>query len=105
MNVTRSYSIQTEAVEALIQELPKFRLKAVPDDCGECLICLEEFHIGHEVLNISFPNICEGINQLLMHKFCYDTVFACFYSLDEWKLSEFYRLEVYLAPIISMWSA
>ncbi|CAH2064970.1 unnamed protein product, partial [Thlaspi arvense] len=39
----------TEAVEALIQELPKFRLKAVPDDCGECLICLEEFHIGHEV--------------------------------------------------------
>ncbi|KAF8088960.1 hypothetical protein N665_0523s0006 [Sinapis alba] len=40
---------QTEAVEALIQELPKFRLKAVPDDCGECLICLEEFHIGHEV--------------------------------------------------------
>jgi E3 ubiquitin-protein ligase SIS3 len=21
----------------------------VPDDCGECLICLEEFHIGHEV--------------------------------------------------------
>uniref|UniRef100_M4DNK4 RING-type domain-containing protein n=1 Tax=Brassica campestris TaxID=3711 RepID=M4DNK4_BRACM len=39
----------TEAVEALIQELPKFRLKAVPDDCGECLICLEEFQIGHEV--------------------------------------------------------
>ncbi|KAG5415195.1 hypothetical protein IGI04_002762 [Brassica rapa subsp. trilocularis] len=42
-------SLVTEAVEALIQELPKFRLKAVPDDCGECLICLEEFHIGHEV--------------------------------------------------------
>ncbi|KAH0864459.1 hypothetical protein HID58_081670 [Brassica napus] len=41
------FSIQ--AVEALIQELPKFRLKAVPDDCGECLICLEEFQIGHEV--------------------------------------------------------
>ncbi|KAG2327947.1 hypothetical protein Bca52824_010675 [Brassica carinata] len=40
---------QTEAVEALIQELPKFRLKAVPDDCGECLICLEEFQAGHEV--------------------------------------------------------
>ncbi|KAL0847413.1 hypothetical protein Bca101_020659 [Brassica carinata] len=38
-----------QAVEALIQELPKFRLKAVPDDCGECLICLEEFQIGHEV--------------------------------------------------------
>ncbi|CAN6903585.1 unnamed protein product [Brassica oleracea] len=40
---------QAKAVEALIQELPKFRLKAVPDDCGECLICLEEFQIGHEV--------------------------------------------------------
>ncbi|KAG2329676.1 hypothetical protein Bca52824_000856 [Brassica carinata] len=38
-----------QAVEALIQELPKFRLKAVPDDCGECLICLEEFQIRHEV--------------------------------------------------------
>lgn len=65
---------QTEAVEALIQELPKFRLKAVPDDCGECLICLEEFHIGHEVRNIS--KHCEGINQLLMHKFRYNTIYA-----------------------------
>ncbi|KAG2299767.1 hypothetical protein Bca52824_036239 [Brassica carinata] len=42
---------QAKAVEALIQVLPKFRLKAVPDDCGECLICLEEFQIGHEILN------------------------------------------------------
>ncbi|CAL5362046.1 unnamed protein product [Camellia sinensis] len=38
-----------EAVEALIQELPKFRLKAVPTDCSECPICLEEFHVGNEV--------------------------------------------------------
>ncbi|XP_073048571.1 E3 ubiquitin-protein ligase SIS3-like [Primulina eburnea] len=40
---------QREAVEALIQELPKFRMKAVPTDCSECLICLEEFHVGNEV--------------------------------------------------------
>ncbi|KAK4383220.1 E3 ubiquitin-protein ligase SIS3 [Sesamum angolense] len=39
---------QREAVEALIQELPKFRLKAVPTDCSECPICLEEFHVGNE---------------------------------------------------------
>jgi ApbE superfamily uncharacterized protein (UPF0280 family) len=41
--------LQREAVEALIQELPKFRLKAVPTDCSECPICLEEFHVGNEV--------------------------------------------------------
>ncbi|KAK4370835.1 hypothetical protein RND71_010310 [Anisodus tanguticus] len=40
---------QTEAMEALIQELPKFRLKAVPTDCSECPICLEEFRMGNEV--------------------------------------------------------
>ncbi|VVB17800.1 unnamed protein product [Arabis nemorensis] len=40
---------QREAVEALIQELPKFRLKAVPTDCTECPICLEEFYVGNEV--------------------------------------------------------
>ncbi|XWS50973.1 hypothetical protein CRYUN_Cryun12cG0136600 [Craigia yunnanensis] len=40
---------QREAVEALIQELSKFRLKAVPTDCSECPICLEEFHVGNEV--------------------------------------------------------
>ncbi|PIN01674.1 hypothetical protein CDL12_25816 [Handroanthus impetiginosus] len=40
---------QREAVEALIQELPRFELKAVPDDCSECPICLEEFHVGNEV--------------------------------------------------------
>ncbi|XP_028555563.1 E3 ubiquitin-protein ligase SIS3 isoform X2 [Dendrobium catenatum] len=40
---------QREAVEALIQELPKFRLKAVPTDCSECPICLEEFRLGSEV--------------------------------------------------------
>lgn len=40
---------QREAVEALIQELPKFRMKAVPTDCSECPICLEEFRVGNEV--------------------------------------------------------
>ncbi|KAI5383089.1 hypothetical protein KIW84_070476 [Lathyrus oleraceus] len=40
---------QREAVEALIQELPKFMLKAVPTDCSECPICLEEFRVGNEV--------------------------------------------------------
>lgn len=37
-------------MEALIEELPKFRLKAVPTDCSECPICLEEFHVGNEVI-------------------------------------------------------
>lgn len=36
-------------MEALIQELPKFVLKAVPTECNECPICLEEFHVGNEV--------------------------------------------------------
>lgn len=40
---------QREAVEGLIQQLPKFCLKAVPTDCSECPICLEEFHAGDEV--------------------------------------------------------
>eukprot|EP00250_Pteridium_aquilinum_P012200 c20565_g2_i1 orf=462-1721(-) len=40
---------QREAVEGLIQQLPKFRLKAVPTECSECPICLEEFHAGNEV--------------------------------------------------------
>ncbi|KAM3318936.1 E3 ubiquitin-protein ligase SIS3 [Capsicum chacoense] len=40
---------QREAVEALIQELPMFRMKAVPTDCSECPICLEEFVVGNEV--------------------------------------------------------
>lgn len=40
---------QREAVEALIQDLPKFSLKAVPTDCSECPICLEEFYVGDEV--------------------------------------------------------
>ncbi|KAL2243952.1 UNVERIFIED_CONTAM: E3 ubiquitin-protein ligase SIS3 [Sesamum indicum] len=43
---------QREAVEALIQELPKFRLKAVPTDCSECPICLEEFHVGNELFSL-----------------------------------------------------
>ncbi|KAJ0756396.1 putative transcription factor C2H2 family [Helianthus annuus] len=36
-------------VEALIHELPLFSLKAVPTDCSDCPICLEEFHVGDEV--------------------------------------------------------
>ncbi|KAK9684714.1 hypothetical protein RND81_10G227400 [Saponaria officinalis] len=40
---------QREAVEALIKELPKFMLMAVPTDCSECSICLEEFRVGNEV--------------------------------------------------------
>lgn len=36
-------------MEALIQELPMFRMKAVPTDCSECPICLEEFDVGNEV--------------------------------------------------------
>ncbi|XP_027368479.1 E3 ubiquitin-protein ligase SIS3-like isoform X2 [Abrus precatorius] len=40
---------QREAVEALIQELPEFRLNAVPTNCSECLICLEEFRVGNQV--------------------------------------------------------
>ncbi|KAH0687128.1 E3 ubiquitin-protein ligase SIS3 [Solanum tuberosum] len=40
---------QREAVEALIQELPMFRMKTVPTDCSECPICLEEFDVGNEV--------------------------------------------------------
>ncbi|KAJ9559597.1 hypothetical protein OSB04_004757 [Centaurea solstitialis] len=40
---------QRQAVEALIQELPLFTLKAVPTDCSDCPICLEEFHVGDGV--------------------------------------------------------
>ncbi|KAJ7522021.1 hypothetical protein O6H91_19G079400 [Diphasiastrum complanatum] len=40
---------QREAVEALIQQLPKFRLKGVPTECSSCPICLEEFEVGTEV--------------------------------------------------------
>ncbi|KAI3802501.1 hypothetical protein L1987_30634 [Smallanthus sonchifolius] len=40
---------QRQAVEALIHELPLFSLKAVPTDCSDCPICLEEFHVGDEV--------------------------------------------------------
>lgn len=57
---------QREAVEALIQELPKFRLKSVPTDCSECPICLEEFHEGNEViLFLLFSQL------ILLHPFYY----------------------------------
>ena len=45
-------------MEALIQELPKFRLKAVPTDCSECPICLEEFHVGNEVIVSLSLSLC-----------------------------------------------
>ena len=48
---------QREAVKALIQELPRFSLKAVPTDCSECLICLEEFREGNECRCSVFPNL------------------------------------------------
>lgn len=44
-------------MEALIQELPKFRLKGVPTDCSECPICLEEFRVGNEVKMIKTETI------------------------------------------------
>ncbi|QCD86655.1 E3 ubiquitin-protein ligase [Vigna unguiculata] len=40
---------QKEAMEASIQELPTFKLDAVPTTCNECLICLEEFCAGNQV--------------------------------------------------------
>lgn len=60
---------QREAVEALIQELPKFRLKAVPTDCSECPICLEEFHVGNEVKPfVTTPAHCTLSN--CFHLYC-----------------------------------
>jgi len=41
--------MQKEAMEASIQELPTFKLDAVPTTCNECLICLEEFCAGNQV--------------------------------------------------------
>ncbi|EFJ31413.1 hypothetical protein SELMODRAFT_65861, partial [Selaginella moellendorffii] len=40
---------QREAVESLIQQLPKFQLKRVPTECSSCSICLEDFTVGTEV--------------------------------------------------------
>ncbi|KAH7432745.1 hypothetical protein KP509_07G037800 [Ceratopteris richardii] len=40
---------QKEAVETLIQQLPKFQLNATPMDCNDCSICLEDFRSGDEV--------------------------------------------------------
>ncbi|XP_023752349.1 E3 ubiquitin-protein ligase SIS3 [Lactuca sativa] len=40
---------QRTAVETSIQRLPVFILKAVPTDCSDCPICLEEFHVGQGV--------------------------------------------------------
>ncbi|PWA67561.1 zinc finger, RING/FYVE/PHD-type [Artemisia annua] len=40
---------QRQALELMIQELPLFSLKAVPTDCSDCPICLEEFRVGDQV--------------------------------------------------------
>ncbi|KAI3504599.1 hypothetical protein L2E82_46502 [Cichorium intybus] len=40
---------QRTAVETVIQRLPIFTLKAVPTDCSDCPICLEEFQVGQGV--------------------------------------------------------
>nr|GEU58186.1 E3 ubiquitin-protein ligase SIS3-like [Tanacetum cinerariifolium] len=37
------------AMDTVIQRLPVYILKAVPMDCSDCPICLEEFCIGQEV--------------------------------------------------------
>ncbi|KAJ9568253.1 hypothetical protein OSB04_004219 [Centaurea solstitialis] len=46
MNLSDS---QRAVVETVIQRLPIFVLKAVPPDCSDCPICLEEFHVGQGV--------------------------------------------------------
>ena len=79
-------------MEALIEELPKFRLKAVPTDCSECPICLEEFHVGNEVidfsrLTISFIEVrkTSGCTRMSL---VYDLYFTAFHALsgnlDSW---------------------
>ncbi|OWM65395.1 hypothetical protein CDL15_Pgr008985 [Punica granatum] len=67
---------QREAVEALIQELPKFRLKAVPIDCSECPICLEEFHVGNEGM-ISYESWAQVRGLPCAHNFHVECI-------DEW---------------------
>ena len=59
-------------MEALIQDLPKFRLKAVPTDCSECPICLEEFHVGNEV------NSLLHISSFILK--CFHTLFTFIFS-------------------------
>lgn len=42
-----SSRLSVEAMDALIQAIPKFRLKVVPADCSEC--SMEDFHVGNKV--------------------------------------------------------
>lgn len=111
-------TLQREAVEALIQELPKFRLKAVPTDCSECPICLEEFHVGNEVRefdsalkllsklhrlhnydHLSFPPIYFSKRKRHFSTLPYlQTTEACLISLDhcsEKKVSYWYNRLLY----------
>ncbi|PWA44432.1 zinc finger, RING/FYVE/PHD-type [Artemisia annua] len=41
--------VQRAAMDTAIQRLPVYILKAVPTDCSDCPICLEEFRVGQEV--------------------------------------------------------
>lgn len=63
-------------MEALIEELPEFRLKAVPTDCSECPICLEEFHVGNEVIDSS----CLAISFIEVRKTCWCNKLALFHT-------------------------
>lgn len=73
-------------MEALIEELPKFRLKAVPTDCSECPICLDEFHVGNEViyflrLTVSFIEVGKLVS-LKNCQFIYGFYFTAFHALS-----------------------
>ncbi|KAL0729772.1 hypothetical protein Bca4012_025865 [Brassica carinata] len=100
--LTPAQASLTEAVEALIQELPKFRLKAVPDDCGECLICLEEFHIGHEVRDLdlsALSNLQSSSTQQPSAQGNTETAEARYIRSQPQSESYFLRLQSLIHPV------